>query len=79
MIHHRQSSLQVARCWLRIKELILNDAVNPLSHAIVRRIAIFGHTDAYMVRFELRNVIIAAILHAAIGMMDCAAQVASSE
>lgn len=78
MLHQRQSLPQVLRCGQRVKKLVLDDSVHPLRHTVVRRIAVLGHTDADMVRFEARNVLITTVLHPAVGMMDCAAQVAAA-
>ena len=66
MIHQRQSFPQVPGRRQRIEKLILNDAIYPLCLAVVRGIAVFGHTDTYMVRLEMRDILIATVLYTTI-------------
>lgn len=76
--YHVAGLFHALKMFLAVNPFLLDDAVHPLGNGIVRRLVVFRHADGYMMLLKHRYIIVATILHAAVGMMDQAFQGVSS-
>ena len=55
---------------LPVDHLCLQDAIHTLCNGIVRRLVVLGHADAYLMLLQSLDVLVAAILHTSVGVVD---------
>ena len=55
---------------LAIEFLRLDDAINTLCNTIIRRLVILRHTDGYVVVVQLIYIVVTAVLHASVRVVD---------
>ena len=52
-----------------VHRLLLDDAVDAFGHGVVRGVVVLGHANGYAVPAEFPDVGVAAVLHAAVGVV----------
>ena len=70
--------IDIAVQWLTVEFLGLYDAVDAFCYAVVGRLVVLSHADVYLMAFEFPYVGVAAVLYAAVRVVDQAAQVTAT-
>ena len=67
--HHFPGMLHTGEPAPAVDALVLDDAVDALGHGVVRGLAVLGHRDGDAVGLEHGHIVVAAVLHAAVGVV----------